>query len=194
MCWSTCARRTSRWIVRGVEVYEICTYLSYTNVFLLYTSWLLVSGGTLGHHNTSWYCRGSLLRHTWTKKFIEQFTQHRCDIINQELSADEDPRVETSWYIILHLCCVNCSINFFVHNTSYRLGLFSHQADLGIHMTAYLHFRDTICIQGVWECGECPWAGLHNTHTCTHTYTHAHTGWILSSWKGSVFPDTSFDC
>ena len=29
------------------------------------------------------------------------------------LSADEDPRVETSWFIISHLCCVNCSINFF---------------------------------------------------------------------------------
>ena len=69
----------------------------------------------------NWYCRGSLLRHTWTKKFIEQFMQHRCEIINQDVStrgsssADEDPRVETSWFIISHLCCMNCSINFFVH-------------------------------------------------------------------------------
>ena len=79
-----------------------------------------------------WYCRGSLLRHTWTKKFIEQFTQHRYNIINQDvstvglrqlttqpvvnqLSANEDPQVETSWFIIWYICCVNCSINFFVH-------------------------------------------------------------------------------
>ena len=37
-----------------------------------------------------------------TKKFIEQFTQHRCETTNQDVStrgsssADEDPRVETS--------------------------------------------------------------------------------------------------
>ena len=33
------------------------------------------------------YCRVSLLHHTVTKKFIEQFTQHRCEIMNQDVST-----------------------------------------------------------------------------------------------------------
>ena len=30
-------------------------------------------------------------------------------------SADEDPQVETSWFIVWHLCCENCSKNFSIH-------------------------------------------------------------------------------
>ena len=58
-----------------------------------------------------WYCRGSLLRHTWTKGFLSNFTLHKChktvqDIsthgpssAEQRCSADEDPQVETSYDI-----------------------------------------------------------------------------------------------
>ena len=35
------------------------------------------------------------------EKVFEQFTQHRCHTINQ-----------TSWFIVRHLCCVNCSKPF----------------------------------------------------------------------------------
>ena len=41
-----------------------------------------------------WYCRGSLLRHKWTKKFFEQFTQHRC---HSNKSERFDPWVFVSW-------------------------------------------------------------------------------------------------
>ena len=51
----------------------------------------------------------------WTKNFIEQFTQHRCNIINQDVSTRGSSSADNSWFIISHLCCVNCSINFFVH-------------------------------------------------------------------------------
>ena len=38
---------------------------------------------------------------------------HGCTTV-VNFSADGDPRVETSWFIVFHLCCVNCSETFCV--------------------------------------------------------------------------------